>query len=307
MDVDRTTLAQFRLLVAIARADGRLDPAEEQALRAMLGARASSLAQLLEEEIDVDTELALLSDEERRRLYQSGFALAKADGHEAMGEVSLLQQILPDEGEHTLLGQVLGESLDTLVPGHIQAVADPVQREQELFQDVLKYSCIAAVAGATPLPGVGIIADVGVVALQAKMVHDVGQYWGHTVDVKGVSAFMAGAAGSAGLRIAVNNLARFVPGWGSAFGAATSFVSTWALGWVANKWFESGMRLSHVELKDLFAQARTQARSTYESKQTQVEAAVNQHQRTLEALADRFQRGELTRSEYETAVAALHV
>ena len=184
--MDRKSQAQFRLLVAVARADGRLDAAEVEFLKTLLGPiRQSALPELLAEDVDVEAELAQLDDGERQRLYQSAFALAYADGHAAVSEVNALKHIVPDEGERTMLGQVFGETLDTLVPGRILAVADPVQREMEITEDVLKYATLAAVAGAMPLPGVGIIADLAVIALQTKMVHDIGQYWGHTMDSRG--------------------------------------------------------------------------------------------------------------------------
>lgn len=305
MSLDRKSLAQFRVLVALAKVDGKLDGAEEEALTAMLGDRAGDLSDLVAESVEIDEELALLDEAERRRLYQSAFALAYADGNASVHEVSLLKKILPDPGEHSTLGQVLGETLDPLVPGRIVATADPIQREMEITEDTLKYSTLAAVAGAMPLPGIGIIADLAVIAIQTKMVHDIGQHWGHNMDRAAIRAFIGGVAGSAGLRIAINNLSRFVPGWGSAVGATTSFAATYALGIVAQRYFEAGRGLDESELKSLFAEASRRGRDTFAAKKSEIEALQEAHGPALEDLARRLQSGQLTRAEYDAAIASL--
>ncbi len=305
MDIDRPTLAKFRILAAVARADGEIDPEEVKAIPRLLGVAAASLDDALVQSVDVDEELTHLSPEERRRLYQSAFALTYADGRAAMGEVNLLQKIVPEARERSLLGEILGESRETLLPGQILPVADPVKREMEIAEDGFKYAALAAVAGAMPLPGVGIIADLAVIAIQVKMVHDIGQYWGHTLDREAITAFIGSAAGSVGIQVALNNLARFVPGWGSAFSATTSFVSTWALGYVAQRYFASGRQMSSAELRELFAEARAQGRKTYESRKDQVEATRDKHADTLRELAGQLERAEISRAEYEARVAEL--
>src|SRR5688572_25406697 len=172
MEMDRNSLAKFRILVAVARADGRLDPSEHTALASALGPHADLLPRLLAEDVDVEEELLLLAEDDRRRVYQSAFALAYADGEASYTEVTLLKRILPNQGERSLVGQVLGETIDTLVPGRIVPVADPATRDTEILEDIFKYSVLSAVAGAMPVPGVAIVADLAVVALQTKMVHD---------------------------------------------------------------------------------------------------------------------------------------
>ena len=142
MELDRNSLAKFRILVAVARADGRLDPTEQQALGSALGPHADLLPRLLAEDVDVDEELMLLAHDDRRRVYQSAFALAYADGDASYAEVALLRRILPNEGEQSLVGQVLGETIDTLVPGRIVAEADPAKRDTEILEDIFKYAVL---------------------------------------------------------------------------------------------------------------------------------------------------------------------
>lgn len=305
MEVDRKSLASFRLLVAVARADGALEPAEVDALRVALGPHAELLPALLVEDIDIDVELAQLSDAEKDRVYQSGFAIAYADGVAQTAEVNLLHRIVPNHGEDTILGQVFGETMDTLLPGRILAEPDPVRREGEITEDILKYAVLAAVAGAVPVPGVGIIADLAVVALQSKMVLDVGEYYGHRLDRTAVRSFTTSVAGSAVMRIAVNNLARFVPGWGSAWGAATSFATTYALGRVAQQVFEAGREVRPSELTGLFEQARAEGTQQFHLSADAIAHAEGENAEQIAALNGRFVRQEITRAEYEQQMAAL--
>jgi uncharacterized protein (DUF697 family) len=307
MDLDRKSLASFRVLVALARADGTLTREEEASLLVTLGGRADLLKTLLAEDVDVAAEIAELSETERQRVYQSGFALAYADGNASTTEVHLLKMLVPNERESTLLGEVFGETLDTLVPGRIVAEADPVKRDHEILEDIFKYAALSAVAGAMPVPGVALVADLAVIGIQMKMVHDIGQYWGHTLDRKALWAFVGSVAGSAGLRIAMNNLARFVPGWGSAWGAATSFASTFALGKAAERWFEEGRGLDASELKGLYEQAHAEGAEHYHSRKADIAQATAKHGQKLAELNTRLATGEITRAQYDEALLKLEV
>ncbi len=305
MDLDRTSLASFRVLVAVARADGRVHDDELKALRGALGHHADLLDSLLSEQIDIDTEVAVLSDEAKGRLYESAFALSYADGEASFDEVNLLKKLRPDDGEQSFIGQVLGEARDTVLPGQIVAAADPVQRDMEILEDISKYAILSAVAGAMPVPGLAIVADLAVIALQAKMVHDIGQYWGHALDRQQLRAFMTSVAGSAGVRIAVNNLARMVPGWGSAFGAATSFATTFAIGKVAERYFAAGRTMDDEELQGLFGQMKSMARDDFDSRKVEIETAREVHGSAIASLNEQLAHGEIDRSEYERRIAAL--
>jgi uncharacterized protein (DUF697 family) len=305
MSLDPISEAKFRILVAVAHADGEFTPEEEEVLKGALGKHADILPDLLGQQIDVDAEIAKLDEEQRRQVYQSAFALAYADGHAQTFEVSILKKLVPNKGEESLLGQVLGETLDTVIPGRIVAEPDPAKRDSEILEDTLKYSALAAVAGAMPVPGLAVVADIAVVAIQGKLVHDIGLYWGHNLDQKAVRGFLGAAAGSIGLRIAVNNVARFVPGWGSAFAAATSFATTYAMGRAANAWFAAGRDLSDQELSDIFKTATTQGRQEFKAHGDDVKAAQEAHAAKLGELNRQLAAGEIDRATFEREVASL--
>lgn len=307
MTPDETSLAKLRILVAVARADGRLDVAEEKVLLDRVGLDGASLLHevLDKADVDFDAAVATLDAADRRDVYHAAYAMTHADGHASVEEVALLRRILPDEGEASLAAQMLGEAADTLMPGRIMPIADPVARDSEVTEDILKYSTLAAVAGATPVPGVGIIADIGVVALQTKMVHDIGRYHGAHTTREAVRDFMVGVLGSTALRIAVNQVARFIPIAGSIVGASTSFASTFALGRVAHRWFEGGQSLSEDERIELFTAARTEGRARFTERQSEVKAATDTLEPKLVQLAAELQEGRLTRAQYDTAVRQL--
>lgn len=303
--LDPSSRAQFRVLVALAKADGRLEGTELTTLREVLGAHGAELDGWLTDTIDVDAELGQLTWEQRTSLYHSGFALAYADGNASVDEVNLLRRILPDHGEASIGRQVLGEAADTLLPARILPEPDPARRDMEITEDILKYSALSAVAGAMPLPGIGVVADLAVIAIQTKMVHDIGQYCGHSLDQKAIRGFMGSVMGSLGLRIAVNNLARLVPVWGSVFSAGTSFATTFALGKVAQRYFEAGKTLDETELRGLFAQQRSAGAVAFESHKDRVDAVRTTRADEIRALNEALAAGTIDKGEFERRVAEL--
>jgi uncharacterized protein (DUF697 family)/tellurite resistance protein len=305
MELDRKSLATFRVLVAVARADRALKPEELEVLTQALGPHADLLDQLLEEQVDVDAEIALLDEDTRRAVYQSAFALAYADGNASFDEVKLMKRLVPNEGERTFFGQVVGETLDTLLPERVVAEVDPARRDLEITEDIVKYSVLSAVAGAMPVPGVAIVADLAVIAIQAKLVHDIGLYWGHSMDRHQVRAFIGSVAGSAALRISVSNLAKLIPGWGSAFGAATAFASTYGIGRVAEQYFARGQELDESELKSLYRSAKAEGEQRFEDEQERITTAEVLEGKRLAELNEQLASGTISREDYNRAIAAL--
>ncbi|MEN0065094.1 MAG: hypothetical protein AAGA48_23325 [Myxococcota bacterium] len=307
MNLDDATLAQLRILVAVAKADGRLDAAEEQVLVERVGPEGASqlLTVLAETDIDLETEIAKLDDAQRRHVYRCAYAVTHADGHASVEEVAMLRQILDDDGEVSLAGQIWGETKDTLVPGNILPIADPAQRDSEVTEDILKYSTIAAVAGAMPVPGVAIVADLAVIALQTKLVHDIARYHGEHTTTDAIRDLLSGVVGSSAVRIGLNQLARLIPVAGSVWGATTSFASTYAIGRVAQRFFDGGQQVSSAELKGLFEQAKAEGRETFATRKADVDSATQAHEPKLVQLAADLSSGRLSRADYDRQVQEL--
>jgi uncharacterized protein (DUF697 family)/uncharacterized tellurite resistance protein B-like protein len=307
-------LAGLRVLVAVAGADGRIAPEERKSLdEAFAGVslpKGVSLDGLLAEAIDVDAEVKNISDAAARdSIYNAAYILAYADGKPSDGEQKVLDRVreglkVPKD-RATFLGRVIGEAKDTILPSNISPASDPSKREAEVKEDVLKYSIFTAILGAFPVPGVAIATDLAVVGLQVKMVRDVGQYWGHKVDDKTAKSLVYGLGLGTGTRIAVTQVAKLIPVYGSAFGAAAAFGSTWALGKVADQYFAGGGKADISTLRDAFRSAQKEGRQEYESRKKEVEARKSAAYTALERLNSDLRAGKMSQPEYARQVSEL--
>jgi uncharacterized tellurite resistance protein B-like protein len=109
--------ACLEILVAIMKADGRIDPAEKKSLAAALDAfdlppvsRAQG-ERLVEGTIDVDGALArITSDEGREQAYRSAWFMAHADGACGKAEADILAKaetaLCPSETQKARLSQL---------------------------------------------------------------------------------------------------------------------------------------------------------------------------------------------------------
>jgi uncharacterized protein (DUF697 family) len=311
---ENEALAGLRVLVAVAKSDGRVDPEERKALEEAFSrvpkSGGTDLDRLLDEPVDLDAELARIVDPAARdSVYNAAFTIAHADGHSSAEEHRVLDHVrerlrIPKD-RATLLERVIGEAKDTVLPSHIDPVHDPLLRATEIREDTLKYSILTGVLGAFPVPGVSIATDLAVIGLQTKLVRDVGQYWGHKVDAQAARSILYGLGLGTGARIAVTQVAKLVPVFGSAFGAAASFGSTWALGRVADRYFASGGRAEISTLRDAFRSSEREGRQEFEARRRVVEERRRTHGPTIEKLNADLRSGAITQADYERQVAEL--
>lgn len=292
---DRVAVAQLRLLVAVAQADGEVSERELAFLRERLGAAAVDEA--LANSIDVDVEIAALgADVVRRRTLDAAMAVAYADKTATDAEVALMRRIWAAPSEDGLLAQVMGEVRETLAFQSIAAEADPVAREHEILEDVLKYSTLAAATAAMPVPGVALVADLAVVAMQVKLVRDIASYWGRRTDAAQARELVVAASGGIVARAVLVNLARLVPVWGSAFAAATAFASTWAIGRAADRWYARGTEdFDPDAVRKLFESARLEGDAAWQSNKARVERA------RVDDVATALKQGDVSRDDWDAA------
>jgi len=161
------------------------------------------------------------------------------------------------------------------------------------------------VLGAFPIPGLAIATDLGVIALQVKMVRDIGQYWGHAVDRNAAKSMLYGMGLGTGARLAVNNLAKLLPYWGSAVGATTSFASTFALGKVIEKFFAADAKGDITVLKTDFNAAEKEGKATYAEHKDAVDAQGAEAKATLAKLTVDLKEGRITQEEMEQRLAEM--
>ena len=304
--------ACLRALVAIAKADGKITAEERTILASALQALPASgdLEPFLDEAIDLARVLEeVKTPHAREELWQSAYTMIHADGTASPEEEKLVEQMraafkIPDSKVSTTK-RFMDEAKDTLLPSNIDPITDPVSRQKEIDQDVLKYSVLNAVLGAFPVPGVAIATDLAIVALQVKLVRDIGQYWGHKLDKAAAKALLGGLGLGTGARIAVANLAKLVPVWGSAFGATTAFATTWALGKIANRYFESGQKVEVDELRKDMKAMEKEGKEAYGQQKAAIEAKRAAASAKLTELNAQRKAGTISQGEYEKQVAAL--
>lgn len=110
-------LACLKILVALAKADGKIDSDEKRSIAAAISSLdlpvGITVDGLLAETIDVDAELAKVrSLAAREQLYRSAHFMANADGRTAPEERALLDQIDAVSGPN----DQLRAQMTTLVP-----------------------------------------------------------------------------------------------------------------------------------------------------------------------------------------------
>jgi uncharacterized protein (DUF697 family)/uncharacterized tellurite resistance protein B-like protein len=315
---ENEAVASLKILAAVARADGAVHNDERKSLAAALESleldKPIAIEELLGsgEAIDIKAELAKLQSEEaREQIYRSAFFMAYADGSCTKEEQALLDLI----AEETSVTTDQRKSLErlfvppvqrtSLLPTKAMVISDADQRAAKVRTEILKYAALSAVLGAFPFPGLAIATDLGVIALQVKMVRDIGQYWGHTVDRNAAKSMLYGVGLGTGARLAVNNLAKLLPFWGSAVGATTSFASTYALGKVIEKFFAADAKGDITELAQDFKAAEKEGKSAYKEHKEEVDLQGVESQATLVKLTSDLKEGKITQEEMEQRLAEL--
>ena len=315
---ENEAIASLKILAAVARADGSVHNDERKSLAAALDVveleTPVKIEDLLgsDDGIDVSAELKKLeSPEAREQIYRSAFFMAYADGSCTKEEQSVLDLIAAETGVTAEQRQSLERLFvpavqrTSLLPTKAKAIADPEQRASVVTREILKYAALSAVLGAFPIPGLAIATDLGVIALQVKMVRDIGQYWGNVVDRNRAKSMLYGMGLGTGARLAVNNLAKLLPGWGSAVGATTSFASTYALGKVMEKFFAADAKADLSTLKDEFKAAEKEGKATYAERKDEVAAQGAEAKATLAKLTADLKEGLITQEQMEQRLAEM--
>jgi len=309
---EKEGLASLRVLICVAKADGELAPEKRIALEnAFTGLQMpanSTPASVLDEKIDLDVQLRhFTTPEARESLYQSALRMVHVAGVPTPAEQNMLDHIRTmlqiSEDKTTLARRIFDGAKDTVLPSNIHPVNDPVLRAAEVKSDVIKYSVLSGALGAFAIPGVAIATDLAVVCVQVKLVRDIGQRWGHKVDKQAATSLIGGLGLGTGARIAVSNLAKLIPVWGSVVGATASFASTWALGQIADKYFESGMKTAMVWSD--FKAAQAEGRKAHDLHKDLVESKRKLHEMALQTLGSSLKVGRITQQEYSARVEQL--
>lgn len=312
---ENEALASLKILAAIARADGSVHNDERKSLAAALDNLELPAPVKIEElladtSIDVASELAKLeSPEAREQIYRSAFFMAHADGTCTKEEQAILDLVATETqvtpAARQSLDRIFAPARTSLLPTKLSKVEDAGERTKKVQSQVMKYAIVSAVLGAFPVPGVAIATDLAVIALQLKMVRDIGKLWGHDVDRNAAKSMLYTMGLGTGARLAVNNLAKLLPGWGSAIGATTSFASTFALGRVIEKFFSADAKVDLASLKPDFDAAQKEGKAAYKEQKAEIAKQEIESKRTLDLLGEDVKKGLISQDELERRVAEM--
>jgi uncharacterized protein (DUF697 family)/tellurite resistance protein len=311
-------VASLHLLVAVAQADGRIHEEERLALAAALSGidilEGTDIQQFLEEKVDVAQEASFLTTSEaREEAFRSAYSLAHADGSCSAEEQAVLDQLVglhPIEAERAAEVRRIFEEDRLAAEGKsaFQHVSDPAERMSAIRRLTLKDSIISALLGAFPVPGLAIATDLAVVALQVNLIRDIGAMWGADTDKRSAKALLATFGLGTGARLAVNNMLKLIPGWGSLVGATTSFASTYAVGVVMHKHYENaaeGKAADLAALKAAFEAAEQEGKDQYKANKDAIAAKEKETKAKLAELNVELKEGRITQADFEERASLL--
>ena len=310
-------LASFKVLVSMAKADGKLLEEEFASLADSFeeihlpeGVTVDRL--LSEDDEPVDTLLSQITSEiAQEMVYQSAYAMANIDGECSTEEKELLEKIGTTFSTSKLWGRA--EWLESLerrsarssISEQVRQIDDPEKRALEVDNAITDTCFLNAVLGAFPLPGIAIAFDMLVYWNQLDLAQTIGQSWGYDRANENLRKALLGSLGITGTRIAISNLAKLVPVFGMVVGATTAYASTWALGKVANEYFASGGEMDAFSLRQAFKQAKKEGEAVYKTKADEIAAKKQAIEPQLQLLNEELKSGSITPDEYQTKLKEL--
>jgi uncharacterized protein (DUF697 family)/tellurite resistance protein len=306
---EQEAVALLHVIVAMAKADGRLVADERKAIEAALvEAKLEKVVDakvLFDDDFELDDHLSRLgSPEARDDAYRSAFSVAYVDGDCSKTERDLLDSLRQrldisaerDAELRRLFTLLSGDSPDKkALPAFI---ADPARRGEAIRHATRQCAFISAVLGAFPIPGLALVTDLAVIALQVSLVRDIAALSGKNIDKRAAKALLTGV-GVSGTRLAISNFAKLLPGWGSLVGATTSFASSYAVGTVFAKHFSAapgGQAPAAVDRAE-FKKAEVEGRRAYAEHKDEIVAKERASRAAIEELAREVKAGNLTQAE----------
>jgi small GTP-binding protein len=131
----------------------------------------------------------------------------------------------------------------------------PAYRRMAARRVIRNDSILNAIVGAEPIPGLALPL---LLTSHVRMVLRIAAIYGETISPERARELVATMAGGVVLRYLGIVSAKFVPGPGWLVAGAIASASTVAIGRVAIQYFESGKRLTPVELRALYKRYRRQ-------------------------------------------------
>ena len=134
----------------------------------------------------------------------------------------------------------------------------PAYRRQLCRRLIGGAAVLNAAIAVEPIPGIDIPL---LLASQVRLVLRIGAIYGESLSVRHARELLTTIAGGVVLRYLAAQLGKLVPGPGWLIGAAVTGLGTWAIGWVAMAYFESGKRLTPHQLRQRYKRLLRRPRS----------------------------------------------
>jgi len=213
---------------------------------------------------------ALANPNERLLAYEMALGVCESDGSLSDGEKKFLQEL---QGQ---LGINPGEApKETALPDYPLvpvASAAPAPSAVDNSGTILKYAILNGALELLP----DTLATMAIIPLQMKMVHGIGRSHGVELDRSSIKEFLAVAGVGLGSQVVEGFARKLMRGIGKKVagklagkaadqitGSAFSFASTYALGQLAEKYYQGGRRLDTASSRQLFTSLQSQARDLH--------------------------------------------
>jgi uncharacterized protein (DUF697 family)/tellurite resistance protein len=213
---------------------------------------------------------ALANPNERLLAYEMALGVCESDGSLSDGEKKFLQEL------QSQLGLNPGEApKETALPDYPLvpvAPSAPAPSAVDNSGTILKYAILNGALELLP----DTLATMAIIPLQMKMVHGIGRSHGVELDRSSIKEFLAVAGVGLGSQVVEGFARKLMRGIGKKVagklagkaadqitGSAFSFASTYALGQLAEKYYQGGRRLDTASSRQLFTSLQSQARDMH--------------------------------------------
>lgn len=315
MNLDETRAA-LRILVAVAQADGHIDPKETTALQHAIVdwapelASRDEVASLFATNVDVAAELAkITTPATKRAVFEAAIAMAVADGRATDAENRVLSQVREALGQNVGLGLVersmrdrpgawnLARSTEPRAP-----ILDPEERDKKVKAIILQHSLVGFVFGFIPLP---VLSGVLVAIQFDRMIDRVALAWGRPLTRKERLEKFGGYLATATMGGMLHSLLHVVPIVGSAAAAGAAFATTMAVGHVVNTSFQKGGKATKEELAKAFAEGKEHGKAALVEHRTRLETQAIEQRDAITALTKQLEADEIDIEEYDRRVGEI--
>lgn len=307
MATEAEGLAGLRVLVAVAAADGKLTDEERASLESALKERGieAPVGALMDDVMDLDAALATVEDDKvRRQIYIAAAGMALADGSVAEEEEAVLARIR----EAWSLGDDTSREAARLAafaaaPSEINDV--PLQQLEleaaraEAARETQQSAILAACIGGVPVP---FVAEIVQLFLQNILMEKILAVYGKELSTKERAAVTGAALGLGFARFGLGGLMKLVPVWGSVFGIATGYITTWAFGTALYRSIETGT-LDADGMKKAMKDARKEGKAYYDEHKDEIAEQAKAREAEAQKLAEKVADEKTTPADLGKALA----